>query len=153
MKVTLANPSSHTSPWQTHQFLGLQTPGISYQDLKRVPQLSALVAIRTPASENTTCGWASLQAGSQMQESPARRLCVLATKSYRILCHPMDCSPPGSSVHGILQARIVEWVVTPFSRGIFPTQGLNQLFCIAGRFFTIWATREALRTLPWWLRW
>ena len=33
------------------------------------------------------------------------------------LCEPVDCSPPGSSVHGILQARILEWVVIPFSRG------------------------------------
>ena len=41
------------------------------------------------------------------------------------LCDPMDCSPPGSSVHGILQARILEWVAIPFSRGIFPTLGLN----------------------------
>ena len=40
-------------------------------------------------------------------------------------CDPMDCSPPGSSVHGILQARILEWVAIPFSRGIFPTQGWN----------------------------
>ena len=39
------------------------------------------------------------------------------------LCNPVDCSPPGSSVHGILQARILEWVAISFSRGIFPTQG------------------------------
>ena len=38
----------------------------------------------------------------------------------------MDCSPLGSSVHGILQARILEWVAIPFSRGLFLTQGLNQ---------------------------
>ena len=37
----------------------------------------------------------------------------------------MNCSPPGFSVHGILQARRLEWVATPFSRGVFPTQGLN----------------------------
>ena len=41
------------------------------------------------------------------------------------LFNPMDCSPPGSSVHGILQARIPEWVAIPISRGVFPTQGLN----------------------------
>ena len=40
-------------------------------------------------------------------------------------CDPMDRSPPGSSVHGISQARILEWVAIPFSRGIFPTQGPN----------------------------
>ena len=39
--------------------------------------------------------------------------------------NPMDYSPPDSSVHGILQARILEWVAMSFSRGIFPTQGLN----------------------------
>ena len=41
------------------------------------------------------------------------------------LCDPIDCSLPGSSVHGILHARILEWVAIPFSRGIFLTQGLN----------------------------
>ena len=41
------------------------------------------------------------------------------------LSDPMDCSLLGSSVHGILQARILEWVASPFSRGIFPTQGSN----------------------------
>ena len=38
---------------------------------------------------------------------------------------PMDSSPPGSSVHGILQVRILEWAAMPSSRGIFPSQGLN----------------------------
>ena len=42
------------------------------------------------------------------------------------LCDPLDCSPPGSSVHGILQARILEWVAMSCSRGVFPTQGSNQ---------------------------
>ena len=56
----------------------------------------------------------------------------------------LDClsSPPGSSVHGILQARILEWVAILFSRGVFPTQG-TWVSCIAGRFFNVWATREA----------
>ena len=40
-------------------------------------------------------------------------------------CDPVNCSPPGSSVHGILQARILEWIAISFSRGIFPTQGSN----------------------------
>ena len=46
-------------------------------------------------------------------------------QSCLTLCDPMDCSPPGSSVHGILQARILEWVAISFSRGIFPIQGSN----------------------------
>ena len=44
-------------------------------------------------------------------------------QSYPTLCHPMDCSLLGSSVHGIFQARILEWVAISFSRKIFPTQG------------------------------
>ena len=47
------------------------------------------------------------------------------TRSCPTLCDPVDCSPPGSSTHGILQARILEWVAISFSRGIFPTQGSN----------------------------
>ena len=50
---------------------------------------------------------------------------VLVTQSCPTLCDPMDCSLSGSSVHGILQARILEWVPIPFSRGFFPTQGSN----------------------------
>ena len=42
---------------------------------------------------------------------------MLVTQSCLTLCDPMDCSPPGSSVHGILQARIVEWVAISFPRG------------------------------------
>ena len=44
-------------------------------------------------------------------------LCVLVAQSCLTLCDPMDCSPPGFSVHGILQARILEWIAMPFSRG------------------------------------
>ena len=50
---------------------------------------------------------------------------VLEAKSCPTLHNPEDRSPPCSSVHGILQARILEWVAVPFSRGVFPTQGLN----------------------------
>ena len=68
---------------------------------------------------------------------------VLVTQLCPTLCDPMDCSLPGSSVHGILQERILEWVVIPFSRGFLWPRDRTQVFHIAGRFFTIWATREA----------
>ena len=55
------------------------------------------------------------------------------------LCDPMDCSPPGSSVHWILQARILEWVPMPSSRGSSQPRDWNQVSCIASGFFTIWA--------------
>ena len=50
----------------------------------------------------------------------------LVTQSCPTLCNPMDCSPEGSCVRGILQERILEWVAIPFLQGTFPTQGLNQ---------------------------
>ena len=53
---------------------------------------------------------------------------VLVTQLCLTLCDPMDCSPPGSSVRGILQAAILEWVAISSSRGIFLTQGLNLRF-------------------------
>ena len=52
------------------------------------------------------------------------------------LCDPMDCSPPGSSVHGILQARILEWVVISFSRGSSQPRDQTWVSYTAGRFFT-----------------
>ena len=55
----------------------------------------------------------------------------------------MDYSLPASSVYGILQARILEWVAIPFSRGSSQPRDRTQISCIAGRFFTILATREA----------
>ena len=58
-------------------------------------------------------------------------------------CDPMDCSLPGSSVHGILQARILEWVSISFSRGSSQPRNWTWVSCIAGRFFTDWAMRKA----------
>ena len=55
-------------------------------------------------------------------------------------------SPPGSSVHRIPQAGIPEWVDIPFSKGSSQPRDQTQVSCISGRFFTIWATREALLT-------
>ena len=60
------------------------------------------------------------------------------------LCYPMDCSLPGSSVHGIFQARVLEWVAISFSRGSFWPRDWTWVSHIVGRCFTIWATREVL---------
>jgi len=67
---------------------------------------------------------------------------VLVAQLCPTLCNPMDCSPSGSSVHGILQARILEWVAIPFSRGSSRPRDQTQVFHTAGRFFTVHATRE-----------
>ena len=55
---------------------------------------------------------------------------------------PMDCSLPDSSIHGIFQAWILEWMAIPFTRVPSQPRGQTQASHIAGRFFTIWATRE-----------
>ena len=69
--------------------------------------------------------------------------CCLVSQSCPTLCNPMDYSPPGSSVHGILQARTLEWVAIPSSRGSSWPRDQTQVSLTAGRFFTLWATREA----------
>ena len=65
---------------------------------------------------------------------------VKSLSSVRTLCNPVDCSPPGSSIHGILQARILEWTAIPFSRGSSWLRDQTRVSCFAGRFFTIWTT-------------
>ena len=54
--------------------------------------------------------------------------------------NPMDYNPPGSSVHGVLQARTLEWVAVPFFRGSSWPKYQTLVSCIAGRFFTVWVT-------------
>ena len=63
------------------------------------------------------------------------------------LCHPMDCSLPSSSVHGILQARILEWVAMSFSNRSAQPRDWTQVSWTADRFFTIWATWEVPLTV------
>ena len=64
--------------------------------------------------------------------------CVKVTQLCLTLCNPMDCSLPGASVRGILQARILEWVAIPFSRGSSqPGDRSQDRIRIAGGFFTI----------------
>ena len=63
-------------------------------------------------------------------------------KSCPTLCDPMDCNIAGSSIHGIFQTRLLEWVAISFSRGSSQPRDWSQFSCIVGRCFTIWATRE-----------
>ena len=62
---------------------------------------------------------------------------ISAAFVWPTFCDPVDCSPPGSSVHGILQARITGMGHHALLQGIFPTQGLKPHGCIAGGFFTV----------------
>ena len=70
---------------------------------------------------------------------------VLVAQSCPTLCDPMDCSPTGSFVHGILQTTILEWVAISFSRWSSRPRDQTPVSHVADRPFTIWATREAER--------
>ena len=62
---------------------------------------------------------------------------VSVTQSCPAVCDPMDCSLPGSSVHGILQARTLQWIAISSSRGSSWPRDWTQVSCSAGRFFTV----------------
>ena len=73
----------------------------------------------------------------------------MKVKSCPTLCNPMDCSLPGFSIHGILQARILEWVAISFSGGSFWPRDQTRVSLIVGRHFITWATREVLTWYLW----
>ena len=62
---------------------------------------------------------------------------VLVSQSHPTLYNPMDCSAPGSSIHGILQTKILEWVAILFSRGSSRPRDRTWVACIAGKFFSV----------------
>ena len=93
------------------------------------------------------CRWTLYQLSHQGSLNPADsnwtpmlRAAVLVTQSCLTLC---NCIPPVSSAHGILQARMLEWVAIPSYRGSSQPRDQTHVSCIAGRFFTVWATRKA----------
>ena len=75
-------------------------------------------------------------------------ICFIGGDSCSVVSNsttPIDCSPPSSSVPGILQARTLEWVAIPFSRESSRPRDRTQVSCIAGRFFTVGATIRRLK--------
>ena len=69
---------------------------------------------------------------------------LIVAQSCLTLCDPVKCSLSGSSVHGILQARILKWIAIPFFRVYSWLGDQTWVSCIARRFVTVWATRETL---------
>ena len=86
--------------------------------------------------------WATVHKVTKNQTWLKGLPCLVA-QSCPTLCYPMDCSPPGCSIHGILQERILEWVTMPSSKASSQSRVWTQVYYIAGGFFTILATREA----------
>ena len=81
-------------------------------------------------------GWKVPEWGVKETGSSVLFVCVLVCQLCPTLCDPTDYSPPGSFVHGILQARILEWVAVPSSRAS-SRPGDGTQVCTAGRFFTV----------------
>ena len=69
---------------------------------------------------------------------------MLVAQSCPALCNPMDCSLRGSSIHGIFQARVLEWVAISFSRGSSQSRDGTWVFCLAGEFFTTDSSGKSL---------
>ena len=88
-------------------------------------------AIR-PSVRKVTFSAVSIPSASDKVKSESE-----VAQSCPTLCDPMDCSPPGSSIHGIFQARILEWVAISFSRGSSRPKDRTQVSRIAGRCFTV----------------
>ena len=111
---------------------------------KTKPNLAASVGV-----SGGGMGWPWLATGMGLSWKEKVKVKLLSRVQ---LCDPMDtCSLPGSSVHGIFLAGILEWVAISFSRGSSQPRDQTQISGIAGRRFNLWTTREALRsplTLP-----
>ena len=99
------------------------------------------------ASRCTICCWLKQPDQGLFPERPcfsflARRKEGLVVQSCLTLCDPMNRGLPGSSVHEILQARILQWVAISFSRGSSRLRDRTPVSCTAGWWFTVWTTRE-----------
>ena len=92
-----------------------------------------LLAVLIPVSDSSNPAFLMMYSAYKLSK-------VLVAQWCPTFCELMDCSPPGSFLRETLQARILEWVTIPFSRGSFWPKDWTRVSCITGRFFTIWAT-------------
>ena len=102
-----------------------------------VPVCALWLTLTLPSSP-----WVKATENSTAFHTECVCVCVWITQ----FCDPMDCSPPVFSVHGVLQARILEWVANPLPRGSSWPRDRTWVFRTAGGFFTVWAMREARST-------
>ena len=103
-----------------------------------------LALVSSTGKDKTGCCLRSFKRGPS-PEDLSTYFSKEVAQSCPTLCDPMDCSPPGSSVRGIFQARVLEWVAISFSRGFSRPRDWTRVSCTAGRCITFWATREAHR--------
>ena len=123
--------------------------------LRQVSQMIwSLKEFSSPPLSSKRLKWRKPQIIWSRQEIPMGPIlsqptdCMFVAQSCLTLCNHMDCSPPGSSVYGILQAGILEELAIPFFRASFRLGDQTQVLYIAGRFFTILATGEPSESAP-----
>ena len=108
------------------------------------PHIWLNVRLHSPSwNQNPTLSGVALYKLNYLKVSPVHQSVRHSVVCDWHVCNPMDCSPPGSSVHGIFQARILEWVAISSSRGSSQPRDRTWVSCIEDRFFTMWPTREA----------
>ena len=121
------------------------------QGISRKTSTFALLTMPKPLTVwiTTNCGKFFKRWEYQTTLSALWEICMQLKKESEVaqscltLCDPVDCSLPGSSVHGIVQARILEWVTISFSRGSSQPREWTRVSCTGGTRFNLWATREA----------
>ena len=133
--------------WMSPQFTQKESKGlkVSFQAGKRLCNLRE----RRPCVYRLSCTQSMLcfpPRGARAPQGSSEKVQVLVAQLCPSLWDPMDCSPQGSSVHEILQARILEWATIPFSRGSSRLRDWTRVSCIAGGFFTNWAMEAQKRT-------
>ena len=114
--------------------------GFSRQEYRIGGPLSSPICAAKKKKNPRWCFWFS----GALEDNSVLVFCFLLVESESevaqlcpTLCDTVDCSPPGSSVHRILQARILEWVAISFSRGSSRPRDRTQVSCIAGRCFNL----------------
>ena len=131
--------------WEvSSHFTDIETEGYQVRQFVQCPTLNGRAWFNTRyvwLQNMGLCSWYCEQLGAVCY--PSVCVCVLVTQSCPTLSDSVDCGPPGSPVHEILQARALELVAIPFCSGSFQPMDQTWVSCIAGRFFIIWATREA----------
>ena len=104
-------------------------------------------ATQQQQSNQTERGKENSSKGTYLTNSTLWKVCVEVAQSCPTSCDPIDCSLPGSSVHGILQVRILEWVAIPFPRGPSQPRDRTQDYHIASRLFTFLSYQGSPRIL------
>ena len=126
----LSSSPGDQDPWSELEYLTpTQAPEVLTFCLPGAPAFFVCV-LSVTARVSSLRSWEHAPAGRVSTQLLSTRMRFLLFPLCLTLCESMDCSPPGSSVHGILQARLLEWVAT-LLQGIFPTQGSNHVFYVS----------------------